>query len=128
MDNAEQIRLAATRMFSRGGFDGTSIQAIADEVGVAKQTLLYHYPSKEALRRAVIEAVFEHWRQRMPVILDAVTSGHGRFDALTNELVRFFQADGDRARLLVRELLDNPDELKATLALNMRPWVLLVVQ
>jgi len=128
MDNAAQIRLSATRMFARSGFDGTSIQAIADDVGVAKQTLLYHYPSKDALRRAVIESVFEHWRTRLPAILEAVTSGHGRFDALTAELIRFFQRDGDSARLLVRELLDNGEEMRATLAQNLRPWVMLVAQ
>lgn len=128
MDNAEQIRVVATRRFARDGFDGTSIQAIADEVGVAKQTLLYHYPSKDALRQAVLDAVFAHWRDRLPTILEAVTSGHGRFDALTAELMQFMQADRDRARLLVREVLDNAAQMKGMVALNLRPWLLLVAQ
>lgn len=128
MDNAEQIRVVATRRFAQDGFDGTSIQAIADEVGVAKQTLLYHYPSKDALRQAVLDSVFEHWRMRLPTILEAVTSGHGRFEALTAELVAFVKADRDRVRLLVRELLDNAEQMKAMLALNLRPWVMLVAQ
>lgn len=128
MDKAEQIREAATKLFASNGFDGTSIQAVADEVGVAKQTLLYHYPSKEALRRAVIDSVFAHWRERLPAILEAVTSGHRRFEALTEELVRFFQSDADRARLLIRELLDNADAMRDALAQNLRPWVMLVAQ
>jgi hypothetical protein len=76
----------------------------------------------------VLDQVFAHWRERLPQMLEAVTSGHGRFDALTRELVRFFEADTDRARLLVRELLDNPDEMRRMLADNLRPWVLLVAQ
>lgn len=128
MDNAEQIRAVAAQLFARHGYEGASLQAIAERVGVTKQTLLYHYASKDALRRAVLEQLFGHWRERLPQMLEAVTSGHGRFDALTRELVRFFEAEPDRARLLVRELLDHPDEMRKLLADNLRPWVLLVAQ
>ena len=128
MDNAEQIRAAATQLFASVGYEGASLQAIAERVGVTKQTLLYHYPSKEALRRAVLDHVFSHFRDRLPQMLEAVTSGHGRFEALTRELVNFFEADADRARLLVRELLDNPEGMRKLLTENLRPWLLLVAQ
>jgi TetR/AcrR family transcriptional regulator len=128
MDSAEQIRVAATQLFATLGYEGASLQAIADQVGVTKQTLLYHYPSKEALRSAVLDGVFAHWRQRLPQMLEAVTSGHRRFEALTEELIAFFQDDSDRARLLIRELLDNPREMRRLLTQNLRPWILLVAQ
>ena len=128
MDNADQIRAEATRLFASVGYEGASLQAIADRVGVTKQTLLYHYPSKDALRRAVLEQVFAHFRERLPQMLEAVTSGLGRFEALTRELAQFFEADPDRARLIVRELLDNPDGMRKLLAENLRPWVLLIAQ
>ena len=128
MDNPEQIRAAATKLFASHGYEGVSLQSIADEVGVAKQTLLYHYPSKEVLRRAVIDQVFEHWRSTLPQILQAVTSGKRRFTALTEELIRFFMADRDRARLLSRELLDNPQSTQRLIGENLRPWLLLVAE
>jgi AcrR family transcriptional regulator len=128
VDNAAQIRDAATKLFASQGYEGTSLQAIAERVGVTKQTLLYHYASKEALRRAVIDQIFEHWRERLPHMLEAVTGGHDRFEALTLELVRFFEADEHRAQLILRELLDNPDEMRRSLGDNMRPWILLLAQ
>ena len=128
VDNAEHIRSVATQLFARHGYEGVSLQAIAERVGVTKQTLLYHFSSKDVLRKAVLDQVFAHWRERLPQMLEAVTSGHGRFDALTRELFRFFEADADRARLIVRELLDNPEEMRRMLAENLRPWVLLVAQ
>jgi len=128
VDNAEQIRAAATQLFASQGYEGTSLQAIAERVGVTKQTLLYHYPSKEALRRAVLDGLFAHFRDRLPQMLEAVTSGHGRFEALTRELHEFFEGDPDRARLLIRELLDHPDQMRKLLRDNLRPWVLLVAQ
>jgi len=128
MSSATQLRFAATRLFAEQGFRATSLQAISDRVGVTKQTLLYHFPSKAALRRAVLDDVFEHWRQRLPRILEAVTSGQGRFEALTEELLRFFESEPDRARLLVRELLDNPEEMRRLVLENLRPWVLLIAE
>jgi TetR/AcrR family transcriptional regulator len=128
VDNSAQIRVAATKLFATRGYEGVSLQAIADAVGVAKQTLLYHYPSKELLRRAVIDNVFEHWRRTLPAILQAVTSGKRRFTALTEELVRFFTHDRDRARLLARELLDNPKDTQRLMGESLRPWLLLLAE
>jgi TetR/AcrR family transcriptional regulator len=128
VSNAEQILRVATELFATLGYEGTSLQAIADRVGVTKQTLLYHYPSKEELRRAVLDQVFGHFRERLPQMLQAVTSGKGRFDALTQELLVFFGTDDNRARLVLREFLDNPDGMRRLLAENMRPWLLLIGQ
>ena len=128
MDNSAQIRAAATKLFASHGYEGVSLQAIADEVGVAKQTLLYHFPSKEVLRRAVLDHVFEHWRSTLPQMLHAFTSGKRKFTALTEELIRFFAADHDRARLLARELLDNPTGTQRMMAESLRPWLLLVAE
>jgi TetR/AcrR family transcriptional regulator len=126
VDNSAHIRAAASRLFAAHGYEGVSLQAIADSVGVAKQTLLYHYPSKDLLRRAVIEHVLEHWRRTLPAMLQAVTSGKRRFNALTEELITFFDSDRDRARLLARELLDNPTDTKRLMVESLRPWILLV--
>jgi AcrR family transcriptional regulator len=128
MDTSAQIRDAAMRLFARDGFDGTPIQAIADDVGITKQTLLYYYPSKEELRRATLGQLVEHWRQTLPRLLDAVTSGKGKFEALTGELVRFYRSDPDRARLILREMLDRPDDMRALLIEGLRPWLLLVAE
>jgi AcrR family transcriptional regulator len=128
VESSAQIRAAATNLFAMRGYEGVSLQAIADAVGVAKQTLLYHYPSKDALRRAVLEHVLEHWRGTLPAVLQAVTSGSGRFTALTEELIRFFDHDRDRARLLARELLDNPTDTVRLMAESLRPWILLVAE
>ncbi|MDD9932998.1 MAG: helix-turn-helix domain containing protein [Myxococcales bacterium] len=128
MDSAEQIREAATHLFATRGYDGASLQAIAERVGVTKQTLLYHYPSKDVLRRAVLGGIFAHFGERLPKMLEAVTSGHGRFEALPRELFDFFSQHGDAARVLMRELLDNPEQMQRLLADHLRPWVLLVAQ
>lgn len=115
--------LAATRLFAAHGFDGTSVQAIADELGVTKQAVLHHFASKEALREAVLAAMLDHWRDTLPRLLVAASASEERFDALFGELHRFFVADPDRARILVRELLDRPLAIRSLLRHTVRPWL-----
>jgi AcrR family transcriptional regulator len=43
----------AAALFARYGFDQTSVQAVADAIGLSKAGLLHHFPTKEALREAV---------------------------------------------------------------------------
>jgi len=63
----ERILDSATDLFGRRGVDAVSLDAIAAEVGVAKQTLLYWFPSKDDLVRAVlISAAHE-----LTVLIDA---------------------------------------------------------
>lgn len=100
------------RQFAARGFDGTSLQEVADEVGVRKPSVLHYFPSKEALREAVTGQILEHWRRVLPNAALAARTGSARFEALGRELTTFFADDPDRARLLLREALDRPEEYR----------------
>jgi AcrR family transcriptional regulator len=114
---------AATRLFAKQGFEATSVQAVADEVGVTKQAVLHHFPSKEHLRQAVLEAILAHWNEAVPRLLLAATAGEDRFDAIFGELCRFFSGAPDRALVVLREALDRPHEMKKLLRGPVKPWL-----
>lgn len=122
MDVRTQILKAATRLFAAQGYGATSLSAIADEVGIRKASLLYHFPSKDALHQSVLDNLLSHWNDTLPRLLEAV-AGEDRFDALLDETVRFFVADPDRARLLLREALDRPKAMRERLFASVRPWM-----
>ena len=50
----DQIVDRAAALFARRGVAQTSVQAVADAVGLSKAGLLHHFPSKDALRDAVL--------------------------------------------------------------------------
>ncbi len=50
----EQIIDRAAALFARRGVAQTSVQAVADAVGLSKTGLLHHFPSKDALHEAVL--------------------------------------------------------------------------
>lgn len=125
-DVAQRILDQATRLFARHGFVGASLRDIAKAVGIRKPSLLYHFPSKDELRRGVLEQMLTHWNEAVPRILRAATSGPEQFDAIAAETLTFFRDDPDRARLLLRELLDRPEEIAPLIALRVQPWARIV--
>jgi AcrR family transcriptional regulator len=56
---AEEIRQAAARIFFEKGYDSTSIQDIADAVGILKGSMYYHIDTKEDLLFDVVKSVHE---------------------------------------------------------------------
>ncbi len=56
-DKRRRILAAATVLFSRYGFKRTSIDLLAREADVAKPTVYVYFEDKEAIFRAVVEAV-----------------------------------------------------------------------
>jgi TetR/AcrR family transcriptional regulator len=52
----QRVLDAALRAFAAHGYEATSLDALAAELGIRKQTILYHFVSKEQLLDAVIEA------------------------------------------------------------------------
>ncbi len=114
---------AATRLFAANGFGATSVQDIADALGVTKQAVLHHFPSKEHLREAVLDEILQHWNERLPKLLLAATASEDRFDAVFGELFHFFFHEPDRARLILREALDRPAVVRRLLEGPVRPWL-----
>jgi len=122
----EHILSASLRLLAAHGFDGTTLQAVADEVGVTKPSVLHYFPSKEALREAVLTQIFHHWSQVVPAAMCRAGTGPARFDVLSRELVNFYTDVPDRARLILREMLDRPAEYRRLYLEHVRPWMAMI--
>jgi TetR/AcrR family transcriptional regulator len=126
IDVKTKIVQEATRLFARRGFGGTSVQAVADAVGIRKPSLLYHFPSKDVLRETVLERVLVHWKNEIPLMLNAASTGADQFESTLLAVVRFFREDPNRARLIVRELFNRPRVMQELFAKHLQPWTSLV--
>src|SRR5438132_9384849 len=51
-----QILAAVRKIFSKKGLEGTTTRELAKEAGVSEALLYKHYPSKEALYKAMLES------------------------------------------------------------------------
>ncbi|OBI43169.1 TetR family transcriptional regulator [Mycobacterium kyorinense] len=58
-DTRERIQDAARELFVQQGVQRTSLQDIADKLGITKPALYYHFPSREELVRSILEPLIE---------------------------------------------------------------------
>ncbi|QNQ62903.1 TetR/AcrR family transcriptional regulator [Brucella sp. 6810] len=63
------ILCSAARVFYRDGYQGASIDLIASEAGVSRQTIYNHYRDKEALLAAVIDDAIERMSASLLAVL-----------------------------------------------------------
>lgn len=57
----ERIIVATRELLSSHGFDGTTMDAVAERAGVSKGALFFHYGSKQGLLNRVFEVDFIAW-------------------------------------------------------------------
>jgi AcrR family transcriptional regulator len=68
-----QIVTAALRQFQLFGFQHTSVDSIADALGISKKTLYQHFRSKDQLIRAVVDEIADTVMKRAEVVTAATT-------------------------------------------------------
>ena len=84
----ERILVAAMRAFGTRGYDGTSLDDLARELGIRKQTILYWFPSKEALLAAVVDRCADEVTGRLVRGLEGAEDGFGRVEAMVRAMFR----------------------------------------
>ena len=71
MSHRDQILHSALERFALDGFLATSVQLIADDAGVSKATVLYHFASKEDLLQHAITPALDELQK----LIDGVPEG-----------------------------------------------------
>lgn len=96
-DTRERILDAALASFGTRGYDGTSLDALAARLGIRKQTILYHFPSKEAVLEAVIDRSAGELADALEAALARAGEGWERVEAVVRSV---FRLAGRRPELL----------------------------
>jgi TetR/AcrR family transcriptional regulator len=120
----DAILEAATRAFGEHGYDGTSLNDIADAVGIRRQSLLHHFPSKTQLYQEVFAQAVGDFAVRVEESLQGPREGWRLVDHVLEAGFAFFEANRDFVRLVRREALDGGDHHGIDLGLLLRPFFL----
>ncbi len=92
----------AIRQFGREGYRGASLDSIANAVGVRKQTLLYYFPTKDALLEACLAAAGERLAREIAAALADKESYWDRAEAVIHAVFRL-AGDWPEFPMFVRE-------------------------
>ncbi len=88
MATSDRILDVALGSFGTRGYEASSLDAIAAELGVRKQTILYYFPSKEALLAAVIDRSASELSAALEDALVRAGEGWARVEAVVRSVFR----------------------------------------
>jgi AcrR family transcriptional regulator len=102
----EEILDVATRLFAERGYEGTSMNDVAERVGMRKASLFYHFATKDALYEGVLDRLVASIGSALGVVYGGEGTFDQRVDAAADTLVDVLGSHPYAARLLVREAMD----------------------
>ncbi|WP_419912045.1 TetR/AcrR family transcriptional regulator [Hoeflea sp.] len=103
----ERLLEAAKRHFAERGFYGASIAQIAEELGITKQALLYHFKRKEDLYAEVLNGISETLLRYVKMAGYANDDPQQQLEHIVLNLHYSAIDNPQDSRILMRELLDN---------------------
>ncbi len=116
----EEILSAAARIFLQKGYHGTSVQDIADAVGLLKGSLYHYIRSKEQLLARLFDGALEDTVRELEAIARRDAPAGERLADMVRAYVRAVTANLDAVGLYLREWRSLPARELAGLAARRR--------
>jgi AcrR family transcriptional regulator len=101
-----EILDVATRQFAERGYEGTSMNDVADSVGVRKASLFYRFETKEALYEAVLDRLIGITATPLSAAYEAEGTWEERLANAADTVTSVLASHPYAARLLLREAMD----------------------
>lgn len=94
---------AAAQVFRRDGYDGASLAAIADVLGIRKPSLYHHIESKEDLLYAIHEQLASELLQNTQQALDGVEAPEEQLRAVVRMAMRLIADHREEVEVFLHE-------------------------
>jgi len=99
----EEIAQAAIKLFEQKGYHATSVQDIADEVGLQKGSLYHYISSKEELLMKIAQQSISSFNRRLEKILETDLSAKDRLILAIQNHIVFVAGNLAMTTVLLRE-------------------------
>ncbi len=120
-ETRELILQAAEARFASKGFYPTRLEDIADDVGITRTAVIYHFHDKETLYNAVLEKLFTQLNARINATLDTNEALLIRIEAAVTAWVLYAGEHPTLMRLFMREVAGSEGGLRLEVSRYVAP-------
>jgi len=109
MTSEEKIIEAAKSVFIERGFDGATMQEIADRASINKAALHYYFRSKDKLFEIIFGVVLKNMLLKLGGIIDQEMNFEEKLEKLITEYIGFFSTNYPIVSFVISEIIKNPN-------------------
>ncbi|ARZ72069.1 TetR/AcrR family transcriptional regulator [Streptomyces sp. HU2014] len=103
----QQIIECTVDLISTRGYPATSLSAIAEEAGISKAAVLYHFSSKDNLTRAALAQVLERFTEYVTARVESEPDPLAAVVAYVRAMISYQRANRRHVRVITEMLLDD---------------------
>lgn len=97
----ERLLTSTVDMLAAKGWSATTVSAVAEAAGVSRGAAQHHFPAREDLITAVLDAMFQQMTAEAASALDGLPSGAERIEAVVDRAVAIYTGKQFKAALQV---------------------------
>ncbi|MFA7171254.1 MAG: TetR/AcrR family transcriptional regulator [Candidatus Paceibacterota bacterium] len=117
INKKQSIYLTAAALFGKKGFEGTSLDEVAQKAGVAKGTIFYHFQNKEELFSALIQEGVERLSQGVEDIAQKDLNIEEKLSLIVDFHFTFFKEHRDMCLMILGQIGNFQKRGKKSIAL-----------
>lgn len=119
--NEQKILTAAEYVFARFGYNGASVEAIAERAGLSKQNMLYYFPSKEQLYLSVLEHILNLWLEKMALLEQKGKTPAAMLENYIRGKIELSRLHPDGSKVFANEIINGAPHLRGYLQEHLIP-------
>jgi AcrR family transcriptional regulator len=108
----QRILLEAEKLFALKGFDGTGIEEIAQNVGIRKSVIYYHFKNKEQILQTMLDDFVDRGVAFKKSFFERYAGNFmEKLDVIMEEMIGFMEQNRRIATILLMESIKNPQQV-----------------
>ena len=119
-ERRRRLILEASRLFGSRGYNGTTLEDVAQADGIRKQTLLYYFPNKDSLFNACIDELAARLAATLRDGLEQPTESWERVESVIRSIFRLAE-EWPQFPQLAREATRHSPDVVGRIAARLEP-------
>ncbi len=120
---AHEVRIlaAAEDVFAQFGYNGASLETIAERAGLSKQNMLYYFSSKEILYHRVLKNILDLWLEKMTLLEQAGEDPAAMLENYIRGKFEISRTHPNGSKVFANEIINGAPHLKEYLSQRLLP-------
>ena len=116
-----RILAAAEDVFAQYGYNGASVETIAELAGMSKQNMLYYFASKEILYHRVLENILDLWLEKMTLLEQAGSDPAAMLENYIRGKFEISRTHPNGSKVFANEIINGAPHLREYLRQRLLP-------